>query len=430
MKIKMPLIFIYMTALLIVLIRCSAEKKREIKEKPRVIISTDIGGTDPDDYQSMIHYLMYADKFQTEGLIASPFGEGRKEHILKVIDLYEKDLPKLSKHSDFPSAESLRAVVKQGGVDKVSSPGWSKPTEGSKWIITKANEESDQPLWILVWGGIEDVAQALHDAPEIVSKIRVYWIGGPNKKWSVHSYYYIARNFPDLWMIEANATYRGWFFDAYADLELTNENFYRTFIKDKGAFGVEFGNHYKGSIKMGDTPSVAYLLNGNADDPTGESWGGSFTPLPNSAVRNFNRNTLVSDTIPTYSILELEFDSGETETIENPEIWMEIAGQRIDGFYEGKGIYKVRFVPKQIGNWKYKVHCPGSEKINGQNGEFVSTNPWPGNENPDNLKLSNWWSDRPDEEFYLSEYQGAKTIAKWREDYLRDWAKRFSWLDE
>jgi hypothetical protein len=31
----------------------------------------------------------------------------------------------------------------------------------------------------LVWGGLDDVAQALHDAPEIQDKLRIYWIGGP-----------------------------------------------------------------------------------------------------------------------------------------------------------------------------------------------------------------------------------------------------------
>lgn len=412
---------------------CSSQRKNDSntsgQEKPRVIISTDIGGTDPDDYQSMIHYLMYADRFQTEGLIASPFGEGRKEHIMKVIDLYEKDLPKLIGHGDFPTAASLRAVVKQGAFDKLSAPGWSHPSEGSQWIITKAKEQNDQPLWILVWGGIEDVAQALHDAPEIAPKLRVYWIGGPNKKWSVHSYFFIAQNFPDLWMIEANSTYRGWFFDADSDPEITNDNFYTNMIKDHGALGVEFGNHYKGSVKMGDTPSVAYLLNGDPYDPAGESWGGSFAPLPYSAVRNFDRNTLVTDTIPTYGVIEWRFDGGEINTIENPEIWMEIAGQRIDGFYDEKGVYKVRFVPKQIGNWNYVVHC-SSEKIDGQKGEFVSANPWPGNESPENLKLTNWWSDRSEGELYEGEYQGAKTVSRWRKEYLMDWAARFSWLIE
>ena len=35
--------------------------------RPRVIVSTDIGGTDPDDFQSMVHFLVYADMFDVEG---------------------------------------------------------------------------------------------------------------------------------------------------------------------------------------------------------------------------------------------------------------------------------------------------------------------------------------------------------------------------
>ncbi len=50
-------------------------------DKPRVIISTDIGGSDPDEYQSMVHFLLYADKFEIEGLVSSPPKQGRKEHI-------------------------------------------------------------------------------------------------------------------------------------------------------------------------------------------------------------------------------------------------------------------------------------------------------------------------------------------------------------
>ena len=64
--------------------------------KPRVLISTDIGGTDPDDNQSMIHLMMYSDLFQLEGLVSSPsFGKGSKEEILRMIDLYAQDYPKL-----------------------------------------------------------------------------------------------------------------------------------------------------------------------------------------------------------------------------------------------------------------------------------------------------------------------------------------------
>ena len=84
----------------------------------RVIVSTDIGGTDPDDFQSLVHLLVYADRFDIEGLISSPYGPGRKEHILKVIDLYEHDYPHLRTYSGrYPAPDVLRAITKQGAFE-------------------------------------------------------------------------------------------------------------------------------------------------------------------------------------------------------------------------------------------------------------------------------------------------------------------------
>lgn len=106
------------------------------QEKPRVIISTDIGGTDDDDFQSLIHYLMYADRFHTEGLISSPHGRGRVSDIHHILGLYEQDLPKLRRHRlGFPSADELRAVTKQGELMRAPLKGWRQATEGSKWIV-------------------------------------------------------------------------------------------------------------------------------------------------------------------------------------------------------------------------------------------------------------------------------------------------------
>lgn len=72
-------------------------------------------------------------------------------------------------------------------------------------------KEDPRPLYVLIWGLLDDLAQALHDDPSIEDKLRVYYIGGPNKKWGVNSHACIERNFPSLWIIENNSTYRGWF---------------------------------------------------------------------------------------------------------------------------------------------------------------------------------------------------------------------------
>jgi len=71
--------------------------------RPRVIVSTDIGGTDPDDFQSMVHFLLYADRFDVEGLVSSPYGPGRREHILGVIDRYAADCLRRTRRAARPA---------------------------------------------------------------------------------------------------------------------------------------------------------------------------------------------------------------------------------------------------------------------------------------------------------------------------------------
>ena len=76
---------------------CLGVTARDVNNiKPRIIVSTDIGGTDPDDNQSMTHFLMYNSQFDIEGIISSAsYGPGSKEEILRMIDIYEADYEKL-----------------------------------------------------------------------------------------------------------------------------------------------------------------------------------------------------------------------------------------------------------------------------------------------------------------------------------------------
>jgi hypothetical protein len=241
----------------------------------RVLVSTDIGGTDPDDFQSMVHFLLYADVFDVEGLISSPYGPGRRERILQVIGHYERDYAQLKTHSPhYPDPGALRSIAKQGAIDRPGPAGYSAPTEGSRWIVQCDRRSDPRPLYVLVWGGIEDLAQALHDAPDILPKLRVYFIGGPNKMWSVDAYNYIEQHHPKLWIIEANATYRGFFVGGNQSGQWGNKAFVAAHIAGHGALGKFFDTQLEGTIKMGDTPSVGYLLRGVPEDPTQPGWGG------------------------------------------------------------------------------------------------------------------------------------------------------------
>ncbi len=116
--------------------------QQPVPVKPRILISTDIGGTDPDDNQSMAHFLMYSNLFDTEGLVSSPsYGNGTKQHLLDMIGLYEQDLPKLAKHAKgYPSPDALRAVCKQGRHGLLPFKGYATATEGSDWIIKCARK--------------------------------------------------------------------------------------------------------------------------------------------------------------------------------------------------------------------------------------------------------------------------------------------------
>jgi hypothetical protein len=245
-------------------------------ERFRVIVSTDIGGSDPDDFQSMVHYLVYADVFDTEGLISSPPHQGRKQHLLEAIEAYEKDFPKLRRHSaSFPEPDQLREISKQGATHPAPPAGFSMPTEGSQWIIERAQADDPRPLYVLVWGSITDVAQALHDAPAIKSKLRVYFISSWNRRMDPAARDYVVQQHPDLWLIEADTTFRGMYMGGRRDGDLGNVEFVARHVRGHGALGDLFYRQ-KRDIKMGDTPSVLYLMRGNPDEPAGASWGGSF----------------------------------------------------------------------------------------------------------------------------------------------------------
>ena len=170
-----------------------------------------------------------------------------------MIDCYENDYANLKSHSDeYPTPDTLREITKQGETEVARYSGVRAATEGSRWLIECARRNDPRPLHVLVWGGIEDLAQALHDAPDILPKLRVYYIGGPNKKWGPNAYQYIADQHPELWIIESNATYRGWFTGGNQSGGWGNSEFVKHRIAGHGALG-NFFNSRMDSIKMGDT---------------------------------------------------------------------------------------------------------------------------------------------------------------------------------
>ncbi len=391
--------------------------------RPRVIVSTDIGGTDPDDFQSMVHLLVYADSLDIKGLISSPYGPGRKQHIFEVIDCYAKDFANLKTHSTrYPTPAALRAITKQGETEVAPYAGMRRTTEGSQWIVQCARRDDARPLHILVWGGIEDLAQALHDAPDILPKLRVYYIGGPNKKWTPDAYQYIATHHPTLWIIEANSTYRGWFVGGNQSGEWGNKEFVTRHVAGHGALGDYFNTHLGGTIKMGDTPSVAWLLHGTPDDPSKPGWGGQFVRAWERPYARFDWISTTKDRLELFGILELAVPL-DADAPEKPEARLLVENQALIGHVADDKTMRFRFCPKEAKTYTFTFRS-NVPSLDGKTGGITVVLPSPDMAKHPSAKFPNWWTDDLSSDYAEGPHAGVKTVSRWREDFLRDFAAR------
>ena len=134
--------------------------------KPRLLVLTDFssltsGVAEPDDAQSLIRLMLYANEFEIEGLIAtSNLGHGQKTRpdlIRQVVDAYEKVRPNLLKHDPrYPPAEVLRGGIKAGQqhagpkVQVMESVGEGKDTQASDWIIKCVDRPDPRPVWVVI----------------------------------------------------------------------------------------------------------------------------------------------------------------------------------------------------------------------------------------------------------------------------------------
>ncbi len=179
-------------------------------ERPRILVLTDMGA-DPDDEQSLVRLLLYANQIDITGIVATTScwhqNSIRPDFIHTILDAYEQVQPNLLLHeSGYPSADELRARVKHGIPQYgMTGVGEDMDTAGSDWIIQVLEEDDDRPLWISVWGGPNTLAQALHkidrtksaaEAKRLLAKLRIYTISDQDD-----SAAWIRRTFPDLFYI-------------------------------------------------------------------------------------------------------------------------------------------------------------------------------------------------------------------------------------
>ena len=270
-------------------------------DKPRLLVLTDIGG-DPDDQQSMVRLMTYANEFEIECLIASASGTPGelKEKVTKpqlireIVAAYGQVRDNLARHAPgYPTAAELLQRVKSGNPQRgLSAIGDGYDTEGSRWIIAVADKPDPRPLNITIWGGQTDLAQALwrvrrergeDGLKQFIGKLRVYDIADQDgiAEW-------ILKEFPDLWYILAKApksrdkreaVFRGVYLGG--DESLTSLAWIDTNIRQKhGPLGALYppktwtAPNPHSALKEGDTPSWFYFLPTGLNDPAHPEWGG------------------------------------------------------------------------------------------------------------------------------------------------------------
>lgn len=258
-------------------------------DKQRLIVTTDLGGTDPDDVQSMIHLLVCSNVIDIEGLISSQVwvDDPDKTHYIKeVVGRFGEVLPRLKVHAQgYPNLDYLQSIIKRGQEhSNMSGVGEGKDSPGSELIIAAVDKKNDdRPVWLAAWGGMNTIAQALwkvkHTRSErafnkFAGKIRIYDILGQDDAGA-----WIAKNFPEILYIRNKEVY-GW---GPSD----------EWIKENVQNRKPLGDYYPNRIwaPEGDSPSFFYVYANGLNVPEEMNyggWGGRFSTERQSGIRGMD----------------------------------------------------------------------------------------------------------------------------------------------
>ena len=315
--------------------------------KARVIVCTDVGNVansndakDTDDVQSLVRLMVYANDMDIEGLIATSSWSGKTKDlddrttgawpqiIERIVNAYGRVRNNLAAHaSGYPSAAQLKSVIKRGvvspildfmGGNHMQYVGAGRSTAASQHIINVVDRSDSRPVWVLGWGKLLDLAQALYDVKRtrstarvnaFLDKLRVYDIAGmccgvPPRLMTLGFFVcfltftvpfsvlfppgqdnagaYIAKTFPRLRFLRSTRQFQGLSYEGEGtDLDMFRTSWVNSNIRNKGALGAVYPSVTSSrSVVEGDTPSFLYLLRNGLSHPdhwTWGTWGGRFT---------------------------------------------------------------------------------------------------------------------------------------------------------
>jgi len=278
----------------------AAKVSFETVTKPRILVLTDIEN-EPDDAQSMVRLMTYANVLDIEGIVATTSCWKRNSiadwRIHEIVDAYGKVRNNLETHEPgYPAHKILKSRIKKGiPLFGMSGVGKGKDSEGSDWLISVVDRDDERPVWVSVWGGANVLAQALwkvrenrstDEVKEFVSRIRVYTISDQDESGP-----WMRRNFPNLFYIvtpgyEENgaggyhyATWVGISGDRFhgrfqgADFTIVDNPWLdKNIRKGHGPLGAE--HPHTEYLMEGDTPSFLHIIPNGLNHPEHPDWGG------------------------------------------------------------------------------------------------------------------------------------------------------------
>jgi hypothetical protein len=281
---------------LLVVAACCAVASAAAQVKQRVIVLTDIEN-EPDDTESTVRFLTYSNHWDVEALVATTSIHQRNAtagwKIREVVEAYGKVRDNLLKHEPgYPETSYLLSIIKEGRpAFGMSAVGQGMDSPGSEAIIQVVDRDDPRPVWVLVWGGPNCLAQALwkvratrspEDVDRFVSKVRVYTISDQDDSGP-----WIRKTFPNLFYIASpgqhaggayhHATWSGISGDKFhgrfagADFSIVDNPWLDKNVRSKGPLGAQYPSAK--FLMEGDTPSFLYLINNGLGDPEHPDWG-------------------------------------------------------------------------------------------------------------------------------------------------------------
>jgi len=273
----------FLICLCVVVAICSVQTVRS--ERLRIIIETDAGG-DPDDEQSLVRFLLYANEWDVEGIIANrpEAREGENLNtertgigiVRRQVEAYGACHANLVQHDPrYPTRDELMSRT---------VPGDASTDAGARLIIAAVDRDDPRPVWFCNWGTDDGAApsclrRALDEilaerGSEGYAKFKNRLRLSSADKFGKHTFD-IAPAFP-IWVdtFRPEVDRRRWY-HRFSAITATAGGFdiERDVRHDHGPLGALYPTNTTHPQKEGDTGTFLYLVPTGMNDPLQPGWG-------------------------------------------------------------------------------------------------------------------------------------------------------------